>query len=278
MPPPNEDNVVSAAWIELPDQSTFPLNGDCHFGRTEGNEIINPDTRISRRHAVIQRQGQRFVLVDLGSTNGTYLNDTRIFTARKLRDGDVILLGSLRYTFRQPGLSGASSVGESTQHTVVAVGKIACWMILVAGPLPDSTPIVAWKEKIRQALAAAGASLRSVRGTTIFGHWREGRISPQKFGLLLTELSRLPPPPGARLVVHHGAVRVGPGAAPGEENLVGSEVTFAHKLDGIAEVAGIPLAVSEAAAHALGTTLSLTPIGAPTLRAAGPVPPLFTIG
>ena len=48
---------------------------------------------VSRRHAEIQRRDGQFVLVDLGSFNGTLLNEQRITTPTPLYDGDRIQLG-----------------------------------------------------------------------------------------------------------------------------------------------------------------------------------------
>src|SRR5918992_1205412 len=45
------------------------------LGRLQGSEIEIQDPGASRRHAEIRRQGQEFVVVDLGSTNGTLVND-----------------------------------------------------------------------------------------------------------------------------------------------------------------------------------------------------------
>ena len=92
MPPPEDPTPDHVAWIELPDQRTILLTGDCRIGRIEGNEIINPDTRISRRHSVVQHQGDRFVLVDLGSTNGTLVNGEPVIE-KQLSDGDMIAIG-----------------------------------------------------------------------------------------------------------------------------------------------------------------------------------------
>lgn len=266
------------AWIELPDGNTVVLSGDCHIGRIEGNEIVNPDARISRRHAVVQRQGQRFVLVDLGSTNGTFLNDTRIFTARKLHHGDVITVGSLRYVFHQPALTEVSGIGrESAQHTIVAVGKTACWMMVVASPDPSDQAAATWAGQVRTALATAGANIKRVREGTFFAHWRHGQVSPEKLGMLIREVSRLPHPAGARVAVHHGAVRVGPGATPGEENLVGSEATFTHKMEATAASLGVHFLLSEAAVQALGPAPFVSPLGAQTLRDLPNSQPFFTV-
>lgn len=266
-----------AAWIELPDQKTLPLTGDCHIGRVEGNEIVNPDSRISRRHAVIQRQGQRFVLVDLGSTNGTFLNDTRIFTARKLHHRDVILVGSLRYIFNQPSLTVVSTVGESGTHTVVAVGKTNCWMVLVAPPEPPDFAAVAWAEQMRKELAGGGAGLKRVRGSTFFAHWREGRIAPADLGQLLLALGRQSCPAHARIAVHFGSVRVGPGPNPGEENILGPEATFAHKLDTTAASLAVNFLLTEAAAQALGAPAFIVPVRVRATGSPAGGPPYFTL-
>src|SRR6185312_11215811 len=109
MPSPAEESKPPfPAWIELPDGSTHELNGDCQIGRVVGNQIVNPDSRISRSHAAVQRQGKRFVLVDFGSTNGTFLNNTRISKPMTLRDGDAFVIGSHRYVFRQPSTVASS--------------------------------------------------------------------------------------------------------------------------------------------------------------------------
>lgn len=63
------------------------------IGRVGGNDIIIPETGVSRQHARIERDGDRLVIVDLGSLNGTWVNEERIEQARALRNGDVIQIG-----------------------------------------------------------------------------------------------------------------------------------------------------------------------------------------
>jgi hypothetical protein len=52
---------------------------------------------ISRRHCQLQRQGKRLILMDLGSSNGTYLNDERLlpYTHYIVAHGDYLVLGTL---------------------------------------------------------------------------------------------------------------------------------------------------------------------------------------
>ena len=58
-----------------------------------------PDTNVSRRHAEIRPTVDGFILVDLGSTNGSKVNGERI-TQRELRDGDELVFGNTRLVFQ----------------------------------------------------------------------------------------------------------------------------------------------------------------------------------
>jgi len=71
------------------------------IGRTPDNTIILLDDLVSRCHALLQTQGNAVLLLDLDSTNGTYVNDELVLADEPvpLHDGDVITIGhaSLRY-------------------------------------------------------------------------------------------------------------------------------------------------------------------------------------
>ncbi len=69
-----------------------------YIGRDPSNTIFLPDRRASRAHAVIILQGNDHVIEDLGSVNGTLVNDSPI-TKHILKDGDEILLGSTTIKF-----------------------------------------------------------------------------------------------------------------------------------------------------------------------------------
>jgi hypothetical protein len=64
------------------------------LGRGSGSEIVVQDTQISRQHAEISRQGDRFYIRDLGSTNGTFVNNRQITDLRPLQSGDQIRIGN----------------------------------------------------------------------------------------------------------------------------------------------------------------------------------------
>lgn len=79
----------------------FKLEGDVmRLGRNKDNEIVLPDPNVSRVHARISKSGGTYLLEDLESTNGTWLNEQRISKA-ELEDDDVVRLGSTRLIFRR---------------------------------------------------------------------------------------------------------------------------------------------------------------------------------
>lgn len=74
--------------------AAFTLEGDqLTIGRDSTNEIVINDAEISRRHARLTFQGGKYVLEDLGSTNGTYVNGQRLAGPRVLKAGEVVSFG-----------------------------------------------------------------------------------------------------------------------------------------------------------------------------------------
>ena len=87
--------------------SKFMLDADVtEAGRHPESHIFLDDITVSRRHAEILRHGETFVVKDVGSLNGTYLNRERIDEAR-LENGDELQIGKFRLVF----FSGAELPG-----------------------------------------------------------------------------------------------------------------------------------------------------------------------
>jgi len=73
---------------------TFPLEGDqLIIGRDASNNVAINDAEISRKHSRLSFQGGKYVLEDLGSTNGTFVNGQRLAGPVVLKPGDVVSLG-----------------------------------------------------------------------------------------------------------------------------------------------------------------------------------------
>lgn len=83
-------------------QRTWPLSKDkVVIGRMQGCDVMIPDGSVSRRHAEIHREGDEWIVVDLGSTNGTEVNGTRV-NRHRLAPGDRLTMGDSTFEFRRP--------------------------------------------------------------------------------------------------------------------------------------------------------------------------------
>lgn len=89
------------------------------IGSAEENVISIIDPTISRFHAVVERQGNRFVIIPAGQRAEVILNDARIDTqGRSLDDGDVFVIGQTRFLFNVIDQTPPSAVSEA--ETIIA--------------------------------------------------------------------------------------------------------------------------------------------------------------
>jgi len=86
---------------------TFDLNKPVvTIGREANNDIVIEDPQISRHHARLTQQGAGYVIEDLGSTNGTFINGQRVLGTRPLSGGDALGLGDT-VVLKVMGVAGA---------------------------------------------------------------------------------------------------------------------------------------------------------------------------
>ncbi len=85
--------------VVLPDGERVGVGDEpLTIGRLAECDVVLADSSVSRRHAELRRQGSDFVIVDLGSTNGTKVNGAGV-KERRLADGDEITVGSAKLRF-----------------------------------------------------------------------------------------------------------------------------------------------------------------------------------
>jgi len=75
------------------------------IGRAVENDVVITSRRVSREHARLRREGWRVILEDLGSTNGTWLNEERVLNPVELRDDDQIRIGDVTFVFHDPAIT-----------------------------------------------------------------------------------------------------------------------------------------------------------------------------
>src|SRR5208282_693968 len=86
-----------------PPQSIELWKDRVSLGRDAGNDVVIGDMKVSRQHAIISRDSQgRYEISDVGSSNGTYVNNRQISGKVVINNGDVIGFGPLTEFVLQP--------------------------------------------------------------------------------------------------------------------------------------------------------------------------------
>ncbi len=89
-----------------PTGQVHKLRGDkITIGRAVESDIMITSRRVSREHACVRRDGWRTILEDLGSTNGTFLNDEHLLTPTPLQDEDRVKIGDVVLVFHDPDVT-----------------------------------------------------------------------------------------------------------------------------------------------------------------------------
>jgi pSer/pThr/pTyr-binding forkhead associated (FHA) protein len=81
--------------VHVPDgrPRVLPLDGEIRFGRAATCTVVLGDTYVSEQHARVYRDGEEWVVADMGSTNGTFLNQAKVSAPAPLAPGDQLGIG-----------------------------------------------------------------------------------------------------------------------------------------------------------------------------------------
>lgn len=90
------------------------------IGRNQNNSLVVDRDRVSRKHAMIDWDGARYSIVDIGSRNGTFLNGMRIMQ-HDLRNGDTITIGDCDLRF----LSDVQIAADRSLRLITMPGSLA---------------------------------------------------------------------------------------------------------------------------------------------------------
>ena len=89
--------VLESGTSDLVPGQAVELTDAAILGRAERADVVLADPAVSSEHARVSRVGRAWVISDLGSTNGTRLNDRRVDGDVPLAQGDVVALGNVRF-------------------------------------------------------------------------------------------------------------------------------------------------------------------------------------
>lgn len=127
------------AWVELPSGEQWPLKGEVvRIGRGPTNDLtLLDDPKISRSHAELRNRDGQWVLLDLGSSNGTKVNNRRI-EQHPLRAGDRIQVGGTTIVFAAGEDPNATEADTTTHARAPNLSERELEVLaLIAGGLTD---------------------------------------------------------------------------------------------------------------------------------------------
>jgi adenylate cyclase len=247
-----------STWLEDETGEPIAFSGSFSIGRSPDNMLVLTSEGVSRSHALIHcREAGNYFLVDLGSRNGTWLNDRRILEPVLLRDQDQIAIGSHRFVFHQTGTGQVPAPNRSTVK--VRQGRVKPFWLLVAdiegftslscqlsgAALADL--VADWLTGCRAVVESAGGRINKYLGDGFFAVWNFTDDSHCRVKTALEELLHVRRTPPFRLALHRGDVYVGGAPILSEESFVGREVNFVFRMEKLAANLGVRLLLSEAA-------------------------------
>jgi pSer/pThr/pTyr-binding forkhead associated (FHA) protein len=139
----------------------FPLEAsEISIGRDNSNIVAINDAEISRKHAKMEMRGTAYVLTDLGSTNGTFINGTRLSGTQVLNPGDTVAFGEgiiLQYEAAyDPNATMVSSAAKAPR-TVAPARR----------PAPEPAPAPVYSGQVPAGPVAPAAPAKKSNRTVI---------------------------------------------------------------------------------------------------------------
>jgi pSer/pThr/pTyr-binding forkhead associated (FHA) protein len=164
---------------------SFPLSGNqIVIGREEGMDIALQDPESSRRHALVSWRGGQFVIEDLGSTNGTFVNGVQITAPQVLNPGDSIGIGQTALVFhtteaqmdahlppqQAPAYSAAPepTAGEESKTMQYLLYGIGCLLLLcICLLLAVAVWVLVFPDSLEQLTGSVSMPLVGIYSNTV---------------------------------------------------------------------------------------------------------------
>jgi len=262
------------AWLQCGSEQ-HRLEGNCSIGRAALNTLVLDSQRVSRLHSIIHLEDKgAFWLIDLGSSNGTFLNKRRIREPVRLRDRDEINIGGNTFVFHQPRSKPSAELKAGVSLTLQEVENIHCWLLVA--DLKNFTPlsrsmvsselanlVSSWLGWCKEIVERHQGTVNKYLGDGILAFWRDEPGATDNVTSAIRDLQRVQQRDGPefRFVVHFGTVAIGGVPSTREETLMGSEVNLVFRLEKLLASLGEPCGISEPARAKLGEPLVFRLLG-----------------
>jgi adenylate cyclase len=262
------------AWLEREGREHI-LEGSCSIGRATLNTLVIDSAKVSRLHAIIhsERPGA-FWLVDLGSSNGSFLNRRRIHEPTRLRDCDQITIGGNTFIFRQS--RDPSDRPRSTAPVLTLqeeIEEVPCWLLVA--DIKNFTPLTrellsdklamlvsSWLAGCKDIIEKHGGIVNKYLGDGILAYWPDEGGTAKKVVAMIAALKHAQTQgPEFRFIIHFGSVAIGGVSGIREETIMGSEVNLVFRLEKLLASLGEPCGISDAAHAKLKQLLPARALG-----------------
>jgi adenylate cyclase len=290
------DTILSApASISLIDENgsvvkTWRLEGKKAYriGRSDSNEITLNHTWVSRQHAMIQvEENGSFNALDMGSSNGTFVNGNRVYSPTQLRSGDLIQIGSkITLTFLQNSVINQPVQGPYEEEKTVAFMEKEKVTILICdirnfttlseeiGDSKISEILKLWTQGTSQIVSQHKGNVDKFIGDAVMAIWagsgsvRQSVDSALSCALKISEFTQkisealpdLPRPLAIGAALNTGEAVIGNIGVDGNRDytVIGDVVNIAFRLEGLTEKIGKELLLGQGTASYLDQQLMPT--------------------
>ena len=241
----------------------YPCGPVVAIGRDAANTVPLDDTTVSLSHALIRMVGrEQYYLIDLGSRNGSFLNDRRISTPKLLQSGDVIAIGSTSFIFHQKEIAEKFLPDEGLTveaTTLHVVSRVVLTTILVADirgftklaesiSIENLTEVMSqWIELVEKAVEKRNGRVDKFIGDAVMAVWdNEGDPGEHVLESLRTscEIQELTRNLGKKYLPETTELRVGVGINSGEAAL-GDAANLAFRLESTTKEWNCDVVISE---------------------------------
>ncbi|MDH5327496.1 MAG: adenylate/guanylate cyclase domain-containing protein [Gammaproteobacteria bacterium] len=247
---------------------TFVCESGLTFGRDSHSDVTLSDPLASRNHAVLrQMRGNAYVLTDMGSTNGTFLNDRRISEPTVVKDGDTIRIGSSSFEFKKEHAEVVTSVDIPEKTVISKTVRVAEITVLISDirnftQLSESLPIETltqvigqWSREVAQVVADNHGTVDKFIGDCVYARWESKKASESVMSALRTanELNRICLRMNEQYTQLPHPIVVGVGINTGsaavdfsqENTAIGDAVNIAFRLESASKDLGKDIVISQ---------------------------------